>query len=228
MGANSSKYRRGGPIWIVGGGRFGRRAAEILRRRRPGAAIVVIERSIAVCRELEREGVTALCADGPAYLDRCLDRRAPAGWVVAAVPFHFAYAWLKRRLSREGRFRAAALPAAVWRELPHPIRLGPGRAVASHAAFICPPDCAEPARWCTVTGRPRPSDLCAHIRRAASGRIAAVVLRSRQLAPGVGAVAVSALHAAVDRVREAQGPVLLATACRCHAALTCFHFTRRE
>jgi hypothetical protein len=49
-----------------------------------------------------------------------------------------------------------------------------------------------------------------------------VVIRSHQLAPGVGGYTPQTLFAALNEIEAARGPVSLATACSCHGILQLF------
>ena len=85
--------------------------------------------------------------------------------------------------------------------------------------FYVPDDCPEPVDRCTVTGRARPLVLFEHLAALDVPGWPVVVVRSRQLAPGVGGFRPSDLLAAERRLCEAGGQVLLATACRCHGVI---------
>ena len=47
-----------------------------------------------------------------------------------------------------------------------------------------------------------------------------LVIRSHQLAPGIGGYRPAHLHAALDELKKATGPFLISTACRCHGVIT--------
>jgi hypothetical protein len=49
-----------------------------------------------------------------------------------------------------------------------------------------------------------------------------IVIRSQQLAPGVGGYPPAALFDALDQIRDMQSPVLLSTACSCHGVMNAF------
>jgi hypothetical protein len=48
----------------------------------------------------------------------------------------------------------------------------------------------------------------------------ALNMRSYQLGPGIGGYRPEQLLAMRDTVRQARGPILLSTACRCHGVIT--------
>jgi hypothetical protein len=100
--------------------------------------------------------------------------------------------------------------------MPHPFPVDSGGLAVSYADFVCPPDCPEPKDFCTFTGKPRPGILYQDIQAAAPAGWTAVVVQSRQLAPGLGALRTDDLFQAERRVQNHGGRVLIATACKCH------------
>ncbi|MEE4240954.1 MAG: NAD-binding protein, partial [Desulfopila sp.] len=88
-----------GPVWIIGGGKFGRQAAESLLRKKAANHIVLVD--IQPDRLLP-EGVEYICGDGIAWLTEHLPLEAEVGAIIPAVPFHLAAEWLKKRLSLDG------------------------------------------------------------------------------------------------------------------------------
>lgn len=206
--------------WIIGGGAFGLRAAETLRRCEGPADIVIVERRPERCRLLSRKkGFRVTCEDGADFLARRLAGPAPNLWIVAAAPIHVALEWMRARLSPTARVELLPVPEAVARQLPNAVRGRYGGIYASNADFICPPDCREAGRLCTATGRPRPRSMHAFIRRLPVTNVKILVIRSFQLAAGVGGLRPQDLLSALDQARKSKTPILLATACRCHAVL---------
>jgi NAD(P)-dependent dehydrogenase (short-subunit alcohol dehydrogenase family) len=208
-------------FWVIGGGRFGLRAAEILGRR--GATeIVVVDHNRERCRELADRGLHAECADGIRFLTEHLTRPEKHLWIVAAAPVHVAFLWLRARLSETGRVEVVPVPAEVARRLPNAMAGGEGEVFASNADFICPPDCAEAGRICKATGRVRPSSMHAFIRRLAIDNVKILMVRSFQLAAGVGGLRPADLFSVLADARLSGGAILLATACKCHAVVSAF------
>jgi NAD(P)-dependent dehydrogenase (short-subunit alcohol dehydrogenase family) len=207
--------------WIIGGGRFGLRAAEILGHH--GAAeIVVIDHDRERCRELADRGLRTECTDGIRFLTDHLTRPDKHLWVVAAAPVHVACLWLRARLSETARLEAVPVPAEVARRLPNAAAGGEGDVFASNADFICPPDCAEVGRICTATGRVRPRSMHAFIRRLTAANVKILVIRSFQLAAGVGGLRPADFFSVLADARSSKGSILLATACKCHAVISAF------
>jgi hypothetical protein len=90
---------------------------------------------------------------------------------------------------------------------------------ASIATFRCPDNCDEPVDCCTVTGEPRLANLFDVFRRIEIGGYLIQVVRSYQLAPGVGGYQLSILWRLLEEVRSTEKDVLIATACRCHGVI---------
>jgi hypothetical protein len=162
------------------------------------------------------------CADGIGFLAGGLAGPRQRVWVVAAAPVHVAYEWLCARLAGTLRVVPLTVPGGILRLLPNPHPGARGQVFASNAAFTCPPDCPEAGRTCTATGRPRPRVMHRFLRELPAPGVKKLVVRSLQLAPGVGGLRPGDLFAALDAVRAATSPVMLATACKCHAVVNLF------
>jgi hypothetical protein len=104
--------------------------------------------------------------------------------------------------------------------VPNPMRDPSGQIYVSHADFICPDDCAEPAAICTVTGKKRQADMFDLLGRIRISGFSSRVVRSYQLAPGVGGYRPRQLFDILKQVEKTQKNYLLSTACRCHGVIT--------
>ncbi|MGD9053663.1 MAG: NAD-binding protein [Desulfobacterales bacterium] len=213
-------------FWIIGGGKFGLRAAETLKKT-DSAHIKIVEKRKAVCKRLVRLGYAVDCGDGVQYLERDLTGAHFPDWIIPATPLHLAYEWLRIKLLKTRSVRAIAVPGELLRVLPNPISTKVGQLVISIADFKCPPDCPEPADICTCTGKPRPMNLHEFLKSIQPKGFSSVVIRSHQLAPGVGGYTPAALFDALDQLRNTQSPVLLSTACSCHGVMNAFHLLAR-
>ncbi|GAB6061697.1 NAD-binding protein [Deferrisoma palaeochoriense] len=203
-------------IWVLGGGRFGTRAAT--RLAGANRAVLVVDREpagLAAARDL---GVDTRQADAVAFLRGSLGEGRRPDWIVPAVPFHLAAAWCLAELG-PGLVRHP-IPPEVERAVPNPFRAAEDEIYASHATWRCPPDCPEPADRCTVTGEPRPKDLFRLLAELDVPPFRPFVLRSHQLAPGVGGYRPEELLSLRDALGAHLGPALVATACRCHGVIT--------
>jgi hypothetical protein len=209
-------------FWIIGGGRFGRQAAEVLRRRHASADILIVEKSPQRCRELTDQGFRTVCREGVGFLRSHLKPSNLGRWIVPSAPVHVAFEWLRATLSENDRIEVFPVPDAITSRLPNVVRSRQGEIFASNADFICPPDCPEAGRVCTATGRRRPRSMYAFIQRLQLASVKILVIRSFQLAPGVGALRPRDLFAALHEIQSHKTPHLLATACKCHAVLSSF------
>jgi hypothetical protein len=114
------------------------------------------------------------------------------------------------------------VPEAVVQRLPNVFRGEGGAIYASNADFLCPDNCPEPEAICTHTGKPRPCNLYEKLGEVAAPPFRAIVVRSLQLAPGVGGYRPETLFQTLAAVQRVSGPVLLSTACRCHGVMHAF------
>jgi hypothetical protein len=176
---------------------------------------------------LERLGFEAVCRDGIQYLERNLARAPYPDWIVPAIPLHTAYEWIRTKLSKRHSLVKIAVPQDLATELPHPISAETGRLYISIADFKCPENCPEPDEICTHTGKPRLMVLHEFLKSIQRKDVKTVVIRSHQLAPGVGGYTPRALFAALNEIEAAQGPVLLSTACSCHGVIDTFQLSAR-
>lgn len=206
-----------GRVWIVGAGRFGTLAARRLGARMGRERLMVVDPDPEAVRRLAAEGYPTREGDGADFLMRHLGAGHAPEWIVPALPRHLAYEWLCRRLGARLR-PAPPVPQAVLEGVPVVIHGEAGAVYLSIARHLCPDDCPEPEEVCTMTGEPRPLELYDHLARLDLGGWNQVVIRSRQLAPGVGGYPPEDLWKALERLSEG-GPGLVATACRCHGVV---------
>lgn len=209
-------------FWIIGGGKFGRRAAEVLSRAVPAADTLIVEKDPGRCRNLRAAGFRAIEGDGIGFLKSRLVSPLQRQWVVAAAPIHVAYEWLRAGLPGDTRVEPKPLPTGMADRLPNAIRGGPGQWYASNADFICPPDCPESGSVCSFTGRKRPRSMHAFIRGLHAPGVKILVVRSFQLGAGVGGLRPRDLFETFRQTQTSEGVFLLATACKCHAVLNSF------
>lgn len=141
-------------------------------------------------------------------------------WIIPAVPIHVACQWILLKLNESGHASPVPVPPVVDEQVPNPLRTPGGTLYTSYATFRCPDSCSEPDAICTQTGKPRQGSLFDTIARIAAPPFLVTVVRSRQLAPGVGGYTAGHLREALKRVEEApQDLHLIATSCRCHGVI---------
>jgi hypothetical protein len=214
-------------FWIIGGGKFGLRAAESLGKKHSLNSLTIVEKDKTVCAQLDRLGFETVCTDGIQYLERKLTGAHDPDWIVPAIPLHVAYEWIRIKLSKTRRVQKIAVPNDLVTALPHPIKAGTGRLFISIADFKCPEDCPEPDEICTYTGEPRLMVLHEFLKSIRRKDIKTVVIRSHQLAPGVGGYTPRALFAALKEIEATQRPVSLSTACSCHGVIDTFQLSAK-
>ncbi len=198
---------------VIGGGRFGCLALERLGAR---VEAVVEPKPSPGLRELATANrVELVQSDGVAALRRALASPQPPRWVVPALPRHLLVDWLLAELSGQGAkilpTPSQALPAVAS------LLRGPDEQLyLSLADFLCPDDCPEPADICTSTGQPRGEPLFQRLARVELPDRNTAVVRSHQLAPGVGGYRSADLLELRGRLAAQGGRWFIATACRCH------------
>jgi len=208
-------------FWIIGGGKFGSRAADYLNRKDPNARILLIDSDPDTLQGWKGR-VDTVQADGIAFLERHLDGGSDMmrpDWIVPAIPIHVAFEWIRCTLKINLDVTPISVPEKLAAFLPHPVWGKEGELYVSYATFICPEDCPEPPDLCTVSGKPRKTDLYHVLEKVEVADFRSVVIRSRQLAPGVGGYPAQALVNARSEIGLSEGRVLVSTACCCHGVV---------
>lgn len=204
-------------IRILGAGRFGKLAAERLRRRFPDAILSITERDAAKADELSDLGIAIEMEDSVQNI--CRVPPADDAWLVPAVPVHVGFEWLLNTLKRTTQVHRLPVPKDVDPKVPNPIRTASGTIYTSFATFICPDYCSEPGEICTKTGKMRPGNLYEVLNSVFVPGYDVAVLRSWQLAPGVGGYPGISLRELHWLVGSKPGRYLIATSCRCHGVV---------
>ncbi len=210
-------------VWVVGAGYFGTEAVRRLTKKDPDITITLIDIDPKrLC--IWNSSITTIQDDGVHYLAEHLETGSLPDWIIATLPIHLAFEWIRKTL--EGlELKPVSLPDSLVSKLPNPVR-GPGEALyLSHADFLCPEACTEPPGRCTVTGQPRKTEMYQLIESIQTPSCRPVVIRSRQLLPGVGGYTPKALLSAREAVRCCRGAVLIGTACSCHGVVHQVHIT---
>jgi hypothetical protein len=208
--------------WIIGAGRFGARAAERLYKKRLEGRFIVVDENVEALRRLSHLPIEKVCQEGASYLKAHLDTdRAPA-WIIPTVPIHLAFEWLRLRMSDRARIDVLPVPQEIASLLPNPVRGSQGQLYVSYADFPCPDYCSEPFEKCMVTGKPRKGLLYQTLEEISYGDAISVVIRSHQLAPGVGGYRPEALKDSLERIAQGKELVLYSTACLCHGVVHAF------
>jgi len=212
----------GSTCWIIGAGRFGARAAERLYKKRPEARFIVVDENLEALKRLSHLPVEKVCQEGASYLQAHLETdRAPA-WIIPAVPIHLAFEWVRLKMSDHARIHVVPVPSEISSMLPNPVKGPEGQLCVSYADFPCPDHCSEPFEKCTVTGKPRKGLLYKALEEIVYDDAVSVVIRSHQLAPGVGGYRSAVLKESLDKISQGKGLVLYSTACLCHGVVHAF------
>jgi hypothetical protein len=86
----------------------------------------------------------------------------------------------------------------------------------SLSTWRCPDDCPEPVGSCFVTGLPREYCLYDYLANFSLQDYIFLVIRSRQLAPGVGGFRPEDLWQLRRQILNSKGKIIISTACCCH------------
>jgi hypothetical protein len=207
-------------VWIAGMGHFGLLALRKLAMQQKERQFVLID---PVKANLE-QGKGANCileqTDGVDFLEQHLLPGNEPEWIIPALPLHLAAEWCLRRLGH-GRFcRAFYLPPETDSLLPNAMRGTEGDIYVSHATFRCPDNCSEPRELCTVTQTPRKQNMFELLEHIEIPRFQSLVIRSHQLAAGVGGYRPEQLFSLLHQAENAKSDVLISTSCRCHGVIT--------
>lgn len=205
-------------VWILGAGRFGSIACKRLIRRHAQASFLVIDsREEELAKIEEQFGLPVQLREAVSFMsERPL---ADDIWIIPAVPIHVAFQWLLSQIAGERLIYQTDVPQITDEKVPNPFRMHSKTLYTSFANFRCPDACSEPDEICTHTGKPRPGNLYEHLQQLKVPGFEMIVVRSWQLAPGVGGYPGAALKNALAAITQAPGRYLIATSCRCHAVV---------
>jgi len=206
-------------IWIIGGGRFGLRAAEWFSWQQNSLVdVTLVDLDSLYLKKIQSLGCNVHVGDGVDFLFKEMTLSRRPDWVVPAVPVHLAWEWCRLILGKN-RLLSWPLPDEIATHLPNPMQGTDNQIYVSHADFLCPPNCSEPNDRCTKTGKPRKKDMFRLIADLYFQDIFPFVIQSRQLGPGVGGYAPSDLFDLAEGIARHHGKWLVATACRCHGVV---------
>ncbi len=214
-------------IWILGGGKFGQIALEQLVGTvpcdLPGVEITLVD----MCRDgLKKWGdqVTTVHGEGIEWLAANLKRETGApDIVIPAIPVHVVFEWLKRKTEGVLTIVPESISQEIYKKIPNPMRKIASQVYVSHADFLCPENCSEPAKICTFTKKERAESMFLLLANLKSKHCSSLVVRSHQLFPGVGGIVPADLWNIFDQIMASPGKnFLVATACRCHGVVDGF------
>jgi len=208
---------------IIGCGHFGSQAAERLFQKHPRSKIIIVDQSKKTLQKVSRLPVESAVCEGTSYLKQFLSKGRKTDYIVPAVPFHLAFEYILSQLKPLGGKRRKVPPLSG---LPNPMKGKTDDLYTSLANFLCPEDCPEPAQYCTITKQGRPKPLY-QILDDIKGPFESKVVRSQQLAPGVGGVRPAVLLNLLENIKKRMEPhqtILISTSCRCHGVTSALSF----
>ena len=209
-------------FWIFGFGRFGQMAATRLINNYPQALLKAIDRKDIIPDP--KMPIEFICSDASNYLAENLTPHLGPSFIIPAVPFHLAYGWVKTTLQQNYHLIPIPIPDPVLHQLPNSIPGKMGTLYSSYASFLCPDNCPEPEKVCTVTGRQRTGLLYQDYRHLNIDGYLSLGIRSYQLAPGVGGFKPEDLWGLLKKIQQTGTSIhyLLSTACLCHGVMDSF------
>jgi len=206
-------------IWIIGTGRFGLIAAERLSKTHTQHHFVLVDPVRKNLLQGAGPNRALELMDGVSFLDQRLERSERPDWIIPALPIHLAAKWCLVKQSAKG-LAQITIPSELDRQVPNPVRDPSGNLYVSHADFLCPDDCDEPADMCTVTQERRNMNMFELLGKIQIPTFQSIVVRSYQLCPGIGGYRPRQLFNLLKQVETIEEDFLLSTACRCHGVIT--------
>lgn len=203
-------------VWIMGAGRFGRLAVNRLRGK---FGMVIVDTDAARLCTMAGMNHILVKGEGVQYLADHLTPETEVSWIVPCLPLHLTWEWCRKKFGHT-QLKTQELPDKILSVLPHPMRGESSHIYVSHADVLCPENCNEPDRFCTRTGKARQQNMYQLLESLSFEGFEPLVIKSRQLAPGVGGYRPKDLFNLSDKIDKAKGSLLICTACRCHGVVT--------
>jgi hypothetical protein len=202
---------------ILGAGRFGRLAWQRLSERQPEARFCLVDHDPEKVGHISKNStIETVTATATHFLAKALEAETLPDWIIPAIPRHVAFDWLWGQRTTGARWHQISVPAALGQDLPVSQRGPAGELYLSLSTVQCPDDCPEPVEKCYLTGLERTYNLYDYLENVSLQDYTSLVIRSRQLAPGVGGYRPADLWHLRLQVHNASGRILISTSCRCH------------
>jgi hypothetical protein len=206
-------------VFIIGAGHFGNRAARLLDKE-SDAPLFIVDVDEKSLSRLNGLPIKRISYDGILFLVENYRSLKPENTIVPAVPVHLVCEWLKGHLEGRFRVRKITIPEDIKPLLPFTWQGSEGSLLVSYADFDCPDDCPED-EFCTVTGERRDKPLHDFLSHIKFPGYRVHVVRSRQLAPGLGGYKLADLMMVEENLsKDERGKWLLCTACKCHGIIS--------
>jgi hypothetical protein len=212
-------------FWILGAGHFGSLAVKRILQGKGHCNLIVVDRDARPLDDLKEKPLNVVKQEAVHFLSA--QHGTGDEWIVPAIPEHVAFCWLRQQLNKAGTVTALVAPLVLDQQIPNPIRTKEGVLYTSFATFRCPDDCDELEEMCSVTRKRRQANLFELIQNIKVPGYKTLVVRSRQLAPGVGGYQLSTLWRLLEAVKSSRKNILVATACRCHGVINALRFHRK-
>jgi hypothetical protein len=202
---------------ILGAGRFGLLAWQRLSERQPKASFCLVDQDPEKVGLISKNStIRTVTATAAPFLAEALEAKTLPDWIIPAVPRHVAFDWLWQQRPAGAGWRQIPVPAAMGQDLPVSQRGPAGELYLSLSTGHCPDDCPEPPEKCYLTGLNRTYNLYDYLEAVSLQGYTTLVIRSRQLAPGVGGYRPADLRRLRLQVENARSKMLISTSCRCH------------
>jgi len=207
---------------ILGAGIFGSRALLHCSKAFPNSHITIVDLYKDALKYFSKSvSYDFICADGILYLDDLIENALePTTWIIPSIPKHVAFEWIKRKIAPP--VKQIDIPDTLLKKLPNVMHGNPGTVYMTYATFRCPDNCPEPEKYCYHTKLPRPINLFDEIQHLEMKGFSFIVLKSKQILPGVGGFQLQDLIDIYSQVEFSQRPACLCTACRCHGVMDAF------
>jgi len=172
-------------IWIIGAGQFGSLALKQLSKKQKDIQFVLIDLDKEKLLKLKAPNIEVNHSNGVRFLNDNLEPGSSVSWIIPSLPVHLAWEWCRLKIGPH-RLVQTMLPSGIDSLVPNPMHGTHKNLYVSNADFICPTNCSEPEDVCTVTKRPRKQDMFTRLESLKYKGYTSIVLRSMQLAPGIG------------------------------------------
>jgi len=206
-------------IWIIGVGQFGYIAFQRLSEAGKDRHFVLVDPVAEKLLRCKGSTSTIEISEGIEFLEKYFQKGRKPDWIIPALPAHLAAEWFLLHLGPQ-RLRRIPFPSELEVLVPNPIRGSEGNLYVSHADFRCPEDCDEPRDICSVTRKMRKQNMYDFLVNLYVEPFKSLNIRSHQLGPGIGGYRPEQLLELMENVKQALGPILVSTACRCHGVIT--------
>jgi len=213
--------KQGGQMifYLIGYGTLGKNLVKILHQYYPQGQIIIVDHNRGQLANAPPFIFQAWEQDAIEALNYIVGLAHSDSWVIPALPKHLLFDFILTNIQGQLEAEQAPVPE-LGLGLPFEFKTDTGTLYLSYADFTCPPDCSEPEEYCTVTGLPREKPLYQLLESIDAEPFISYVLRSTQLAPGLGGFKPEDALAFKNQLEDAgPGKFLVSTSCSCHAVM---------